>query len=224
MIMHVRFAPTISGQASTPETFSTPSFGKFNPNKSGNNMGFSSGRNATSTRCVRLGAGLEKILTKCFISFLFPLGKMRSFRILDACAEASSAWEYRLDFGADVRNLRRGRITSKECSPDLCNNIRMALVDNSSLRCTTDQREGEDKIDNLHVRETDVSWTHVYHLIFSKDSERWYQAKTSTSTSGGRREMSRVSLIDEEIWEIAVQRVFVNSQDEVECLGSCCPQ
>jgi len=32
--------------------------------------------------------------------------------------------------------------------------------------------------------------------------------------------MDRVSLIDEEIREAAVQRVFVGSQDEVECLGS----
>ena len=33
--------------------------------------------------------------------------------------------------------------------------------------------------------------------------------------------MSRISLIEEEIREVAVQSVFVSSQDEVECLGSC---
>ena len=98
----------------------------------------------------------------------------------------------------------------------------MALVDNSSSRCTTDQREGNDKIVDLHMRETDMSWTHVYHLSRSADSRRWYQIKTSTSISGGRREMGRISLIDEKIWEIAVKKVSVNSQDEVGCLGSCC--
>jgi len=98
----------------------------------------------------------------------------------------------------------------------------MALVDNWLSRCITDQREGNNKIVDLHVRETDMSWTHVYHSPSSKDSRHWYQAKTSTSTSGGRREIGRVSLIDEEIWEIVVQSVFVNSQDEAECLGSCC--
>lgn len=33
--------------------------------------------------------------------------------------------------------------------------------------------------------------------------------------------MGRVALIDEEIREVTAQRMLVNSQDEVECLGPC---
>ena len=91
------------------------------------------------------------------------------------------------------------------------------------LRYTTDQRAGNDRIVDLHACETDMSRTHVNHLYRATDSRRWYQQKTSTSISGGSREMGRLSLIAEEILEVAVQRVSVDSQDEVECLGSCCP-
>lgn len=84
-----------------------------------------------------------------------------------------------------------------------------------------DQREGNDRIVDLHACETDVSLTHVYHLYHLCDSRYWYHLKTSASISGGRREMTRVSLIEEEIREVVVHRVFVNSQEEVECLGSC---
>ena len=74
---------------------------------------------------------------------------------------------------------------------------------------------------DLHSCETSMSWTHVYHLRRSVHSRCWYHPKTSTSTSGGTRaETGRVLLIDEEIWETAVQRAFVDSQDEFECSGS----
>jgi len=74
---------------------------------------------------------------------------------------------------------------------------------------------------DLHTCETDVSWTHVYRFFPPVDSRRWYQVKTFASISGGKQKMGRVSLIVEEIREIAVQKAFVNPQDEVECLGSC---
>jgi hypothetical protein len=93
----------------------------------------------------------------------------------------------------------------------------------SLLRNPTDQREGNDRIVDLHARETDMSRTHVNHLYRFADSKCWYQPKTSTSTSGGSREMGRLSLITEEIREAVAQRISVNSQDEVECLGFCCP-
>jgi hypothetical protein len=90
------------------------------------------------------------------------------------------------------------------------------------LRHTTDQRVGNERIVDLHACETDMSRTHVNHLYRPADSRRWHQPKASVSISGGSREMGRLSLIAEEIREVAVQRVSVNSQDEVVCLGSCC--
>ena len=91
----------------------------------------------------------------------------------------------------------------------------------SASRCTTDQRKGKDKIVDLHACETDISRTHVYRLCRPVDQRRWYQPKTSASILGGRREIGRVPLTDEEIREIAIQRVFVSSEDEFGCLGSC---
>ena len=89
------------------------------------------------------------------------------------------------------------------------------------LRYTTDQRAGNDRIADLHACEMDMSRTLVNDLYRFFDSRRWYQPKASASISGGSREMGRLSLIAEEILEVAVQRAFVDSQDEVECLSSC---
>jgi len=101
------------------------------------------------------------------------------------CTETSTTWEYRVGFGVD---LECGMITSKGCPPDLSNNIRMVPGENSLLRCATDQREGNDKIVDLHMCETDMNRTHVNHLSrYADDSRRWYQVKTLASTSGGRR-------------------------------------
>jgi hypothetical protein len=91
------------------------------------------------------------------------------------------------------------------------------------LRHTTDQRAGNDRIVDLHACETDMSRTHVNHLSRFFDSRCWHQPRASASISGGSREMGCLSLIAEEILEVAFQRAFVDSQDEVECLGSCCP-
>ena len=111
-------------------------------------------------------------------------------------------------------------ITSKGCPPDLSNNVKMISGETLPLSQTVDQRKGKERIVDLHPRETSMSRTHVYHL-YCLDSRYWCHPKISASISGGRREMvGRVSLIDEEILEIAVQRVFVSSQDEVGCLGS----
>jgi len=111
-------------------------------------------------------------------------------------------------------------ITPKGCPPDLWNNVQMISGETLPLSQMVDQREGQYRIVDLHPCEASMSRIHVYHL-YRLDSRYWCHPKTSASISGGRQEMvGLVSLIDEEIREIVVQRVFVNSQDEVECLGS----
>jgi len=134
------------------------------------------------------------------------------------CAEASNAWEYRTDFDA---HPAYGMTTSKGCSLDISNNTRMASEGSPPSRCTTDQREGNDKIVDLHPCETDMNRTHVNRFPHFVDSSRWHQVKTSASISGGRRYTGRVPLIDEEIREAAVQRASVSSRGEVEFCGSC---
>lgn len=125
-----------------------------------------------------------------------------------------------MNFG--VENPECWTTTSNGCPPDLSSNIRKISGEILPSRCTTDQREGNDKIVDLHLCETDMNRTHVNRLTCHfVDSRRWYQVKTSASTSGGRRWAGRASLIDEEIREVAVQRVSVNSQDEAGCLSSC---
>lgn len=220
MVICVRFAPTVSGQASIPVTSNTLRFGNLKPNKPGNGAVLSPGpRRAASSRCVRLWADLKKIPAMYHKSFL-PASKLKvNFWILSVCAEASNAWEYRMDFGVYPGY---GTITSKGYPLDLPNNVRMVSGDSSPSRCATDQREGNDKIVDLHPCETDINRTHVNHFSGRfADSSRWYQVKTSTSTSGGRRYVGRTSLIDDEIREVAVQRVSVSSQDEAGCSSSC---
>ena len=184
IVIRVKFLPTISGQASILDTFKVLSFGNSKPNQLGNGVFSSCGVNATRSRHVRLGAGIEKILG-------VP-GPCRSPFGVRGAFEAS-AWEYRL---LDLGPRRH--------------------ID----KITSDQREGNDRIVDLPC-ETDISWTHVYHMP-SADSRRWYQPKTSARISGGRRDIGHVSLTNEEIWGIASQRVSVSLQDEFGCLGSCC--
>ena len=97
-------------------------FGNSRPNKLGKDMG-SITKDTTRSRCVRFGAGLEKILTRRFMSLSCSSSYKENDRILDVCAEVYKACEYRFDL--DVIPARRplGMIMSSGWIPDLCNNI-----------------------------------------------------------------------------------------------------
>ena len=89
-----------------------------------------------------------------------------------------------MDFGVDPVC---GTVTSRGWPPDLFNNIRTVSGESSPLRQTTYQREGNDRIVDLHLCETNVSRTHANHLFRNVDSRLLYQVTTSVSISDGRR-------------------------------------